>query len=68
MYNEWSLDVFYKGIDDPKLLSDMAELEATVAKCKEAVKVLTNHRRWYIIFRSHNLCGPIAQLVRATGS
>lgn len=40
MYNEWSLDIFYKGIDDPKLLSDMAELEATVARCKEAVKVL----------------------------
>ena len=41
MYNEWSLDVFYKGIDDPKLISDMEKLEATVAKCKEAVKVLS---------------------------
>jgi len=40
MYNEWSLDIFYKGIDDPKLVSDMETLEATVASCKEAVKVL----------------------------
>ena len=27
MYNEWSLDIFYKGMDDPALASDMAKLE-----------------------------------------
>ncbi|MBE6584711.1 MAG: M3 family oligoendopeptidase [Ruminococcaceae bacterium] len=40
MYNEWSLDVFYKGIDDPALAADMEKLEATVAKCKQAVTAL----------------------------
>ncbi len=40
MYNEWSLDIFYKGIDDPNLISDMEKLENTVARCKEAVASL----------------------------
>ena len=30
MYNEWSLDAFYKGIDDPALQNDMSELEAKI--------------------------------------
>ena len=41
MYNEWSLDIFYKGIDDPTLASDMDKLEATVAKCKQKVTALS---------------------------
>lgn len=40
MYNEWSLDVFYKGIDDPALAADVAKLEETVAKCKSVVTAL----------------------------
>ena len=40
MYNEWSLDVFYKGIDDPALTADMADLEATAAEYKSAVAAL----------------------------
>lgn len=41
MYNEWSLDIFYKGIDDPALAADMQKLEETVAKCKSAVTTLS---------------------------
>ena len=41
MYNEWSLDVFYKGIDDPNLTSDMQKLEENVANYKKAVAALT---------------------------
>ena len=31
MSYEWSLDVFYKGIDDPNLAADMAKLEEKTA-------------------------------------
>ena len=41
MYNEWSLDIFYKGIDDPALQSDMQKLEETVAAYKKMIASLT---------------------------
>ncbi len=41
MYNEWSLDVLYKGIDDPALQADMKKLEEMVASYKEMVTSLT---------------------------
>ena len=41
MYNEWSLDVFYKGMDDPALASDMAKLEKTVGEYKNAIATLS---------------------------
>ena len=41
MYNEWSLDVFYTGIDDPALASDMQKLEDNVANYKKAIASLT---------------------------
>ena len=37
MYNEWSLDVLYKGIEDPALSVDMARLEELIAAYKQAV-------------------------------
>ena len=40
MYNEWSLDVFYKGIDDPALSADMEKLEQITANYKNAVAAL----------------------------
>ena len=40
MYNTWSLDVFYSGIDDPKLASDMERVEATIGLFREAVAAL----------------------------
>ena len=36
MYNEWSLDVFYKGADDPALQLDMKKIEEAVAEYKKA--------------------------------
>ena len=40
MYNTWSLDVFYSGINDPKLASDMERVEATIGLFREAVAAL----------------------------
>ena len=37
MYNEWSLDVLYKGIDDPALAEGMTRLEELIAAYKAAV-------------------------------
>ena len=42
MYNEWSLDVFYKGMNDPALASDMAKLEETVGEVKKSVSTVTS--------------------------
>ncbi len=41
MYNEWSLDAFYKGLDDPAFGADMAKLEETVAEYKASVATLS---------------------------
>lgn len=41
MYNEWSLDVFYKGMNDPALESDMKKLEGAVADYKSAISTLS---------------------------
>ncbi len=41
MYNEWSLDVFYKGIDDPAFESDIKKLEESVASFKAYVASLS---------------------------
>ena len=40
MNYEWSLDIFYKGIDDPAFSSDMQRLEELVAKCKSYMSSL----------------------------
>ena len=37
MYNEWSLDVLYKGIDDPALAEGVTRLEELIAAYKAAV-------------------------------
>ncbi len=41
MYNEWSLDAFYKGIDDPAFASDMQKIEESVALYKKLIPALT---------------------------
>ncbi len=41
MYNEWSLDVLYRGIDDPTLISDISRLEEVVDNYKRTVNELT---------------------------
>ncbi|MBR4888007.1 MAG: peptidase M3 [Clostridia bacterium] len=40
MYNEWSLDVLYKGTSDPALQADMTRLEEVIAAYKAAVNAL----------------------------
>ena len=40
MYNEWSLDVFYKGAEDPALQLDMKKIEESVAEYKKAIAAL----------------------------
>lgn len=41
MYNEWSLDILYRGIDDPKLSEDVALLEKAIADYKQAIGALS---------------------------
>ena len=41
MYNEWSLDIFYKGIDDPALEADVKKLEDNIALYKSTIASLT---------------------------
>ena len=41
MYNEWSLDIFYKGINDPALDADVKKLEENVALYKKTIAALT---------------------------
>ena len=41
MYDKWSLDVFYKGIDDPSFNGDMEKLEAAVKEYKQTVASLS---------------------------
>ncbi|MBR5859194.1 MAG: hypothetical protein IKZ05_04655, partial [Clostridia bacterium] len=40
MYNTWSLDILYRGIDDPKLATDMERFEALIGLFSEAVAAL----------------------------
>ncbi len=40
MYNNWSLDVLYRGIDDPKLEADMKRLEELLGLINKAVEAL----------------------------
>lgn len=41
MYNEWSLDVLYKGIDDQKLKSDLDRLKEVIAEYKKEIASLS---------------------------
>ena len=41
MYNEWSLDIFYKGINDPALDTDVKKLEENVALYKTKIAALS---------------------------
>ena len=40
MYNEWSLDILYKGVDDPALNADLETLKKTVDEYKATVAAL----------------------------
>ena len=40
MYNEWSLDALYKGINDPAIEADIKELTELIGEYKEAIAEL----------------------------
>ena len=40
MYNEWSLDIFYKGVDDPALAQDLERLEGAIGEYNRAAEQL----------------------------
>ena len=44
MYNEWSLDVLYKGADDAALASDMTRLEEIIGSYKQAIAELEAYK------------------------
>ncbi len=45
MYNEWSLNALYLGMDDPKLAEDMACYESLIEEYKKAVNSLTGDNK-----------------------
>ena len=67
MYNEWSLDVFYKGIDDPALQSDMQKLENMVAAYKEMIASLTTDDPGATLRRVIEVKEELAVLTRRLG-
>lgn len=67
MYNEWSLDALYKGIDDPALEGDMARLEALIGEYKEAVNALDAAKAAETIRRVVLLREEMAVLTRRLG-
>ena len=64
MYNEWSLDVLYKGIDDPALASDFKKLEETVAEYKKAIAELGQADKLSDLRRIINIKETTTLLVR----
>ncbi len=48
MYNEWSLDAFYKGTSDPALAADMARLEAVIGDYKKTAGTPTGDARAFL--------------------
>ena len=45
MYNEWSLNALYKGIEDPQLAADMARLAEITEAYKQAVYELKEYNK-----------------------
>lgn len=48
MYNEWSLDAFYKGTSDPALACDMARLEEVICAYKQTAGNPTGDARAFL--------------------
>ena len=67
MYNEWSLDVFYKGIEDPALQVDMKKLEELIASFKETVANLTMEDPRATLCRVIGMKEEMSTLVRRLG-
>ena len=64
MYNTWSLDVLYRGIDDPKLASDMERFEKLISLLSEAVAALDKENAAVSLRRVIDVKEELTVLVR----
>ena len=64
MYNTWSLDILYHGIDDPKLASDMERYEKLIGIFSEAVAALDKENATATLRRVIEIKEEMAVLVR----
>lgn len=64
MYNTWSLDVLYRGIDDPKLASDMERFEKLINLLSEAVAALDKENAAVSLRRVIDVKEELTVLVR----
>jgi pepF/M3 family oligoendopeptidase len=67
MYNEWSLDAFYLGTDDPALERDMALLEKRIGDFKNAVAALSAEDARACLKKTVAIEEDIALLARKLG-
>ena len=68
MYNEWSLNAFYLGTDDPALEKDMARLEELIDKFKTSVSALSRSNLQASLHQTIEIQEEISVLVRKLGS
>jgi len=68
MYNEWSLQAFYRGTDDPALENDMTRLEALVESFKASVAALSFSNIRGSLRRTIDLEEEMSRLARKLGS
>lgn len=64
MYNTWSLDVLYRGIDDPKLASDMERFEKLISLLSESVAALDKENAAVSLRRVIDVKEELTVLVR----
>ncbi|MBO7162043.1 MAG: M3 family oligoendopeptidase, partial [Clostridia bacterium] len=64
MYNTWSLDVLYRGIDDPNLASDMERFEKLIGLLSEAVAALDKENAAVSLRRVIDVKEELTVLVR----
>lgn len=64
MYNTWSLDVLYRGIDDPKLASDMERFKKLISLLSEAVAALDKENAAVSLRRVIDVKEELTVLVR----
>lgn len=64
MYNEWSLNAFYMGTNDPTLEKDMKRLEEIVGEYKSAVASLTKEDALMCLHRTIAIEEEMAVLIR----
>ena len=64
MYNEWSLDALYRGVEDPRLQADMSRLEAVIAEYQKAAESLERSEPRACLRRSMELQEELTVLIR----